>query len=52
MVVKQITRNFSGSLRYQYGKQSSQGNSAGSTTDFDAHIVTLGFNYTLDPMVW
>ena len=50
---KQITRNFSGSLRYQYSKQSSQGNSAGSTTDFDAHIVTLGFNYSLDPIkVW
>jgi hypothetical protein len=50
---KQITRNFSGSLRYQYAKQTSAGNSAGSRSDFDAHIVTLGFNYSLDPIkVW
>ena len=50
---KQITRNFAGSLRYQYAKQSSAGNSPGSSTDFDDHIVTLGFNYSLDPIkVW
>jgi hypothetical protein len=50
---KQITRNFAGSLRYQYAKQNSASNSAGSSTDFDDHIVTLGFNYSLDPIkVW
>ena len=53
LLVKQITRNFSGSLRYQYAQQNSAGNSVGSRTDFDSHVVTLGFNYSLDPIkVW
>jgi len=48
-----ITRNLLGSLRYQYNKQDSKGDSAGNSSDFDAHIVTLGFQYSLDPIeVW
>jgi opacity protein-like surface antigen len=48
-----ITRNLSSSLRYQYTKQDSKGGTAGSTSDFDAHTVTLGIQYSLDPIeVW
>ena len=48
-----ITRNLSGSVRYQYAKQRSQGGTAGRFSDFDAHIATLGLNYALDPIeVW
>jgi hypothetical protein len=48
-----ITRNLTGSVRYQYGKQRSQGGTAGRFSDFEAHIATLGLNYALDPIeVW
>jgi opacity protein-like surface antigen len=48
-----ITRNLTGSARYQYNQQESKGGSAGRNTDFNAHIVTLGIQYSLDPIeVW
>ena len=48
-----ITRNLTGSVRYQYSKQTSTGDSAGRFSDFDGHIATLGLNYALDPIeVW
>jgi hypothetical protein len=53
VISKAITRHLSASLRYQYGKQRSQRNSAGGFSDFDDHIVTMGVNYSLDPIkVW
>jgi hypothetical protein len=48
-----ITRNLSGSVRYQYSKQRSQSDTAGRFSDFDGHVASLGFNYALDPIeVW
>jgi hypothetical protein len=48
-----ISRNLTGSVRYQYSKQRSQGGTAGRFSDFEAHIATLGFDYALDPIeVW
>ena len=48
-----ITRNLSGSVRYQYSQQDSKGGSAGGFSDFDAHVVSLGLQYALDPIeVW
>ena len=48
-----ITRNLTSSLRYQYTKQDSKGGTAGRISDFDAHIVTIGIQYSLDPIeVW
>jgi opacity protein-like surface antigen len=48
-----ITRNLTGSIRYQYAKQDSQGFTAGRFSDFQKHVATLGFNYMLDPIeVW
>lgn len=48
-----ITRNLTGSVRYQYTDQNSNGNTAGGFTDFSGHIATFGLNYALDPIeVW
>jgi opacity protein-like surface antigen len=48
-----ISRNLTGSVRYQYTDQNSKGNSAGGFSDFNGHIATFGVNYALDPIeVW
>jgi predicted porin len=48
-----ITRNLTGSVRYQYSKQNSEQGTAGRFSDFQKHVVTLGFQYALDPIeVW
>ena len=53
MLAYRITRNLTGSVRYQYGKQRSKGNTAGRFSDFEGHVASLGFNYALDPIeVW
>jgi opacity protein-like surface antigen len=53
MLAYKITRNLTGSVRYQYSKQRSEGNTAGRFSDFDGHVAALGLNYALDPIeVW
>jgi opacity protein-like surface antigen len=53
MASYRITRNLTGSVRYQYSKQRSKSDTAGRFSDFDGHVATLGFNYALDPIeVW
>jgi predicted porin len=53
VVSYRITRNLTSSLRYQYTKQTSQAETAGRFSDFQAHVVTLGVDYSLDPFeVW
>lgn len=53
VVSYRITRNLTGSVRYQYSNQDSQGDTAGRFSDFEGHIATLGLNYALDPIeVW
>jgi opacity protein-like surface antigen len=53
VVSYKITRNLTGSVRYQYSKQKSKGNTAGRFSDFQSHVAALGFNYALDPIeVW
>ena len=48
-----ITRNLTGSVRYQYSNQNSNGDTAGRFSDFEGHVATLGLNYALDPIeVW
>ena len=48
-----ITRNLTGSVRYQYSNQNSNGDTAGRFSDFEGHVATLGLNYSLDPIeVW
>jgi long-subunit fatty acid transport protein len=48
-----ITRNLTGSVRYQYTDQNSNGRTAGRFSDFEGHIATFGLNYALDPIeVW
>ena len=53
MVAYRITRNMTGSVRYQYSQQDSKSNTAGGFSDYDAHVVSLGLQYALDPIeVW
>jgi len=53
MLGYRITRNLTGSVRYQYSKQRSKTETAGRFSDFDGHVASLGFNYALDPIeVW
>lgn len=53
VVSYRITRNLTGSVRYQYADQNSNQNTAGRFSDFHGHIATLGLNYALDPIeVW
>ena len=53
VVSYKITRNLTGSVRYQYANQESKGSTAGRFSDFEGHIATLGLNYALDPIeVW
>jgi len=48
-----ITRNLTGSVRYQYNDQNSNGATAGQFSDYKGHIVSLGVQYALDPIeVW
>jgi opacity protein-like surface antigen len=50
---RRLTRNLTASARYRYTKQSSKGGTRGRFSDFDAHLVTLGVQYSLDPFeVW
>jgi len=48
-----ITRNLTGSVRYQYTDQNSNGATAGQFSDYKGHLVSLGVQYALDPIeVW
>ena len=48
-----ITRNLTGSVRYQYTDQNSNGATAGQFSDFKGHIASFGLEYALDPIeVW
>jgi hypothetical protein len=53
MLSYRITRNLTGSVRYQFSKQRSKVQTAGRFSDFDGHVASLGLNYALDPIeVW
>ena len=48
-VERRLTKHIRASLRYLYNEQTSKDRSAGSSSDFSNHIITLGVQYDFDP---
>jgi hypothetical protein len=47
-VSRRITENLQASIRYTYNNQTSAGGTAGASSDFDDHLVSLGIVYAFD----
>jgi opacity protein-like surface antigen len=45
---RRITKHLGANLRYSYNEQHSKQNTAGSSSDFGNHLVTLGVQYEFD----
>ena len=45
---RRLTKHIRASLRYRYNEQSSKADTAGSSSDFKNHLVTLGVQYDFD----
>ena len=45
---RRLTKHIRASLRYTYNEQSSKTDTAGSSSDFSNHLVTLGVEYDFD----
>ena len=47
-LTRRFTKRLEGSLRYTYADQSSKTGTAGASSDFQDHLVTLGIQYNFD----
>ena len=45
-----LTKNTVTSLQYTYNRQSSKGDTVGSSSDFDDHLVTFSVQYNFEPI--
>jgi opacity protein-like surface antigen len=45
---RRLTKHIYASLRYTYNEQTSKATTAGSTSDFSNHLVSLGVQYKFD----
>jgi hypothetical protein len=49
-IAYRLTKNTVTALQYSYNKQSSNGNSVGSPSDFDDHLLTFTVQYNFEPI--